>query len=431
MLKRLFGYDSSVTTVRRELVAGVTTFLAMSYILAINPIFLAEAGMDAGAVFTATALAAAITTLIAAFYTKLPIALASGMGLNTFFAYTLVLGMGYSWQQALTAVLIEGIVFILLTLLNIRERIALIIPKSLQASIGIGVGFLLVFIGLRNSGIIVSDEVDFLKLGSFTPETALAIISAFLCSVFLIFKVRGGLLLGILLTALIAFVSGLVKLPGDLRIVSMPVSIEPVFCKFDFSQIFTVDMIVAILLLIFMDIFDTMGTLMASITRIVKPDVNGRIPGVKRAMLTDACGTTIGAILGTSTVTTFLECTAGIADGGRSGLTAFSTGIMFLIAIFFAPLFMMIPPSIITGALVIVGLLIIGDMNGLPSNNIRESIPAIITIVMMIMSSSIAEGISAGVVSYTMLNLVTGGAKELPIALYLITALLLLRYYFI
>ncbi|MFI3240046.1 MAG: NCS2 family permease [Bacteroidales bacterium] len=431
MLKRLFGYDPKVTSVRRELLAGLTTFLAMSYILAVNPAMLADAGMDWGAVFTATALAAAISTLLVAVYVKLPLAQAPGMGLNAFFAYTLVIGMGYSWQQALAAVFIEGVIFILLTVFNVREKVMNAIPTTIQKTVGIGIGFLIAIIGLESAGIIVASESTFIAMGELTTAVLIALGGIVLSGILLTLRVKGALFLGIIITTIVSLICGVVAIPEGFAIFSMPHSIEPTLFKFDFSQIFTLDMVIAILLLLFMDMFDTIGTLVATLNKLSKPNEEGKFPRVKQAMLSDAVGTTVGSILGTSTVTTFLESTVGIAEGGRSGLTALSTALFFLLALFLAPLFMLIPAVAITGALVSVGVMMVGDIKVLSNDDFSEVMPGFLTIIMMIATSSIAEGISAGVVSYVLIKACSGRYKELSLPIYIIAALMIARYFVI
>lgn len=431
MLKRLFGYDPKVTSIRRELLAGLTTFMAMSYILAVNPAMLADAGMDWGAVFTATALAAAISTLLVAVYVKLPLAQAPGMGLNAFFAYTLVIAMGYTWQQALAAVLIEGVIFIFLTIFNVREKVMNAIPNIIQKTVGIGIGFLIAIIGLESSGIIVASESTFIAMGELTTPVLIALAGIIISGILLTMRVKGALFIGIIITTIISLIFGVVVVPESFSVVSMPYSIEPTFFKFDFSQIFTIDMIIAILLLLFMDMFDTIGTLVATLNKIAKPNAKGRLPRVKQAMLSDAVGTTVGSMLGTSTVTTFLESTVGIAEGGRSGLTALSTAIFFILALFLAPLFMLIPSVAITGALVAVGVMMVGDIKVLSNDDFSEVMPGFLTIIMMIATSSIAEGISAGVVSYVLIKACSGRFKELSLPIYIIAALMIARYFVI
>ena len=326
MLKKLFGFDERVTTVRTEVMAGITTFLTMAYILAVNPNILSTTGMDKGALFTTTVLASAVTTLLMAFYAKLPFGLAPGMGLNAFFAYTVCLGLGYSWQFALTAVLIEGLIFILLTVTNLREKIVDCLPMTLKHAISAGIGLFIAFLGLQNAGIIVKNDATLVGLGNITTGPALlGIIGLVLTSVLLVKRVKGALLIGILLTTVLGIPLGITHFNG---VVSTPPSIEPIFCQFEWHNIFTKEMVVVVFTFLFVDLFDTIGTLVGVTTKAGMVTKDGKIPHLKQAFMVDAIGTTMGAALGTSTVTTFVESAAGVGEGGRSGLTAFVTASM-------------------------------------------------------------------------------------------------------
>ena len=343
MLQKIFGFNKQTMNLRTEIIAGITTFLTMSYILAVNPAMLSTTGMDKGAIFTATALAAAIATLLLAWMAKLPFAQAPGMGLNAFFAFTLVQGMGYSWETALAAMFVEGLIFILITLLNVREIILNSIPVNLRHAISAGIGMFIAFIGLKNAGIIESNPSTFVALGHFTPISLLAIFGILLSAVLLIKKVKGALFYSILLCTIVGIPLGVTDIPENFIPVSMPHSIAPTFCKFDFEGFFTLDMAIIIFTLLFMNIFDTLGTLVGLATKTGIMDKNGHIPHVKEAMMSDAIGTTISSMLGSSTVTTYVESASGIAEGGRSGVTSLITGLLFILALFFAPVFLLIP----------------------------------------------------------------------------------------
>ena len=332
MLEKLFGFDRNVTRVRTEILAGITTFLTMAYILAVNPNILSATGMDKGALFTTTVVASAFATLLMAFYAKLPFGLAPGMGLNAFFAYTVCLTMGYTWQFALTAVLIEGIIFILLTVTNLREKIVDAIPVTLKNAIGAGIGLFISFIGLQNAGIIVNNDATLISMGNITSGPALlGMIGLVVTSLLLVKGVRGALLFGILITTLIGIPMGITKFDG---IFSTPPSIGPIFWQFEWHNIFTKEMIVVVFTFLFVDMFDTIGTLVGVTTKAGMMDKNGKIPHLKQAFMVDAIGTTAGAMLGTSTITTFVESASGVGEGGRSGLTSFVVAVCFLLSLF-------------------------------------------------------------------------------------------------
>ena len=341
MLKKLLGFDPQTMALRTEIIAGITTFLTMSYILAVNPSILATTGMDKGAVFTATALASALATLLLAFMAKLPFAQAPSMALNAFFAFTLVQGMGYSWQTAMTAMFVEGVIFILITFLNVREVILNSIPMNLRFAISAGIGMFIAFVGLKNAGIIVPNPATFVMFGPFTPVSILAMVGILLSGILVLRKVKGALFYSILICTLIGIPLGVTEIPDGFLPVSIPHSMVPTFCQFDFNEFFTLDMAIVIFTLLFMNIFDTVGTLvgLASKTGIMEED--GQIPHVKEAMMSDAIGTTVGSMMGSSTITTYVESASGIAEGGRSGFTSLVTGVLFLLALFFAPLFLL------------------------------------------------------------------------------------------
>ena len=429
MFEKYFKLKENGTNVRTEVIAGITTFLTMAYILAVNPGILSATGMDANALFTTTALAAVVGTLVMALWAKLPFALAPGMGLNAFFAFSVVLGMGYSWQFALTAVLIEGIIFILLTIFNIREAIVDAIPKSIQTAISAGIGLFIAFIGLQNAGIIVNNDATLVHLGDITSGSALlALIGLVITSVLIIKKVKGDLLIGIIVTALIGIPMGITQLKG---FASLPPSIEPIFFKFDFSQVFTFDMMIVVFTFLFVDIFDTLGTLVGVSRKANMLDKDGKVPNVKKAFMADAIGTTVGSMLGTSTVTTYVESAAGVSEGGRTGLTSLVTALCFVAALFFAPLFIAIPGAATAPALILVGLFMLSPFKELDLSDYSESIPAFITILAMPLAYSIAEGITLGALSYVLINMLAGNFKKLSIPMYILAVLFVLKYIFI
>lgn len=393
MQQKLFGLNPKETTVRTEIMAGITTFLTMAYILAVNPNILSETGMDKGALFTTTVLISGFVTILMGLYAKLPFALAPGMGLNAFFAYTVCMILGYSWQFALTAVFIEGLLFILLTVTNLRERIVDSLPDTIKNAISAGIGLYIAFIGLQNAGIVTNSDATLVNLGDITQGPALlGIIGIVLTSVLLVRKVKGALLIGILATTLIGIPMGVTHFNG---VFSTPPSIEPIFCKFEWYKIFTADMVLIVFTLLFVDLFDTIGTLIGVATKagMVK---NGRIPRLKQAFLVDAVGTTAGAVMGTSTVTTFVESASGVNEGGRSGLTAFTAGVCFLLSLFFAPFFLSIPAAATAPVLVLVGLMMMTSVLKIDFNNYLDSIPAFICIIFMPLAYSISDGIVLG-----------------------------------
>ena len=428
MLQKLFGFDPTKSTIKTEIMAGITTFLSMAYILAVNPDILSATGMDKGAVFTTTVVISAIITMLMGLYAKLPFALAPGMGLNAFFAYSVCLIMGYSWQFALTAVFLEGLIFILLTLTNIREKIVGIIPMTLKNAISVGIGLFITFIGLKSANIIINDDATLVRLGDITSGPALlGVIGIVITSILLVKKVKGGLLLGILITTVIGIPMGITQLNG---VVSPPPSIEPIFFKFEWDQIFTTDMAIVVFTFLFVDLFNTIGTLIGVSTRagIMK---NGKIPRVKQAFLVDAVGTTAGAVMGTSTVTTFVESAAGVEEGGRSGLTAFVTGICFFLAVFFAPFFLSVPASATAPVLVPVGLMMMASVLEIDFNDFSESVPAFLCIVCMPLCYSISDGIILGHLCYVILNTLCGKWKKVTIGMYIIAILFILKLCFL
>ena len=427
MLKKLFGFDSAKTTIRTEIVAGITTFLTMSYILAVNPTMFGELdGMPVGSVFTSTALAAIVGCLAMAFIGKLPFGLAPGMGLNAFFVYSVCMGMGYSWQFALTAVLIEGIIFIVLTLTNLREAIVNAIPMSLRNAIGAGIGLFIAFIGLKSAGVVVADGATLVALGDVTSGSALLAFIGLVITGFMYSRnVPGAILLGIIITMVIGIPLGVTEFKG---IVSAPESIAPIFCQFEFSQIFSVDMLVVVFTFFFIDMFDTVGTLVGVCTKAKMLDENGNIHRVKQAFMADSIATTFGAMLGTSTTTTYVESAAGVAQGGRSGLTALVVGCCFVIAMFFSPLFLSIPSAATAPALIIVGLLMAEQIKNVNFDDFSESIPAFVCMIMMPLTYSISNGILIGMITYVLMNMICGKFKKLSPAMYILAALFILKY---
>ena len=430
MLKKLFGFDPAKTTVRTEMLAGITTFLTMSYILAVNPSMFSQLdGMSAGAVFTATALAAVVGSLAMALWAKLPFGLAPCMGLNAFFVFTVCMGMGYSWQFALTAVFIEGLIFIVLTLTNLREAIVNAIPASLKNAIGAGIGLFIAFIGLQNAGIIANNDATLVSLGEITGGSPLlGLIGLVITGVLVVKDVRGGLLIGILLTTLIGIPMGITNYQG---LVSAPHSLSDIFCKFEWDHIFTLDMVVVVFTFLFIDMFDTIGTLVGVCTKANMLNPDGTIPRVKQAFMADAIATTVGACLGTSTTTTYVESASGVAQGGRTGLTAFVVACCFAISLFFSPIFLAIPSAATAPVLVIVGLFMLGPIKNIKLDDYAESIPAFITIVMMPLAYSISDGILLGMISYVVLNVLCGNFKRITPAMYVLAILFILKYIFI
>lgn len=426
MLRKLFGFNPKETTVKTEIMAGITTFLTMAYILAVNPNILGDAGMDKGAVFTTTILISAAATVLMGLYAKLPFALAPGMGLNAFFAYSICMIMGYSWQFALTAVFLEGILFILLTVSNIREKIVDLIPVTLKNSISVGIGIYIAFIGLSGAGVIVNNDATLVSIGDLTQGSALVCIIGLLISAIMLIKnVKGALLIGIIATTLIGIPFGITNITG---VLSTPPSIEPILCKFEWSNIFTGEMFVVVFTLLFVDLFDTIGTVIGVTTRAGMIDRNGKIPHLKEAFMVDAVATTAGAIMGTSTVTTYVESASGVEQGGRSGLTAFVCGICFLSAMFFAPLFLSIPSAATAPVLVLVGVMMMASVVNIDFRDYTEAVPAFICIVMMPLCYSISDGIVLGMLSYVLLNLLGGNYKKLTIGMYILSAFFLLKF---
>ena len=425
-MNKLFGFDPTQTTIRKEIVAGITTFLTMSYILAVNPSMFSELDMPGGAVFTSTALAAIIGCLAMAFYGKLPFGLAPGMGLNAFFVYSVCLGMGYTWQFALTAILLEGFVFILLTVTNVREAIVNAIPLSLRNAIGAGIGLFIAFIGLESAGVVVANDSTLVTLGDITGGSALLALIGLVITGFMFMRnTPGAILIGILVTMLIGIPMGVTEFKG---VVSHPESIAPIFCQFELDQIFTLDMVVVVFTFLFIDMFDTVGTLVGVCTKANLVDDKGNIKRIKQAFMADAIATTAGALLGASTTTTYVESAAGVAQGGRSGLTALAVAGCFAVAMFFSPLFLSIPAAATAPALIIVGLLMLESIVKIPFDDFTESLPAFICVIMMPMTYSISNGILLGMIAYVLMNVVSGNYKKITPAMYILAVLFMLKF---
>lgn len=426
----ILGFNPEKHSVRTEFIAGVTTFLTMSYILAVNPDILAAAGMDKGAVFTATALSSAVATLLIAFLAKLPFAQAPSMGINAFFAFTLVQGMGYSWQTALAAVFVEGIVFILLTAFNIREKIVNCIPYNLRYAISAGIGMFIAFIGLKNAGIIVAHPATLVALGPFTPIFLLAILGIILSAALVVRKVRGALFYSIAICTIVGIPLGVTAIPEGFAPISSPQSLSPTFLQMDFAPLLSFDMAMTIFALVFMDIFNTIGTLIGAAAKTEMMDEKGNVKNIKQAMMADAIGTSLGAILGTSTVTTYVESGSGIAEGGRTGLTALVTGSLFLLALFLSPLFLLVPGAATTGALVMVGVFMLGSISMIDLSDLSETFPVFITLLTMVLTYSIAEGMALGMLAFVFVKLLSGQYRSISLPLYILAVLFILRYAF-
>ena len=426
MLEKLFGFNPKETTIRTEIMAGVTTFLTMAYILAVNPSILGETGMDKGALFTTTVLMSALPTIFMALYAKLPLALAPGMGLNAFFAYTVCLIMGYSWQFALTAVFLEGLVFLLLTVTNLREKIVDVIPPALKTAISAGIGLYIAFIGLKNAEVIVDNPATLVSLGKLTSGSGLlGIIGIAITSVLLVRNVKGALLIGILATTLIGIPMGITQLNGFF---SVPPTIEPIFLKFEWSQVCTAEMATIVFTLLFVDLFDCIGTVIGVTTRANMIDADGKIPGLKKVFMVDSVSTAAGAMMGTSTVAVYVESAAGVNEGGRTGLTSFTTGCCFLLALFFAPFFLAIPAAATAPVLVLVGLMMMSNIWKVDFFDYKESIPAFICMIFMPLAYSISDGILLGHLAYVIINFFSGNRKSLTPGMYVLAVIFVLKF---
>ena len=429
VLQKLFGFDPSKHSVKTELMAGLTSFLTMAYILAVNPsIFspLAEQGMDTSAVFTATIIASVVGTLVMAFYAKLPFGLAPGMGLNAFFVYTVCLKMGYSWQFALTAILIEGIIFIILSVTKVREMIVNAIPLQMKLAISVGIGLFIVFLGLMNADIVVRDPATLLTLGDLTSGKALlACIGLFIIAALLLYKVKGALLIGIFITALIGIPLGITNLDG---VVSMPPDVSSLCFQFEWDKIFSLDMVLVVITFLFIDLFDTLGSVIGVMSSAGLIQKDGTIPGINKALMADAIATTAGACVGASTTTTYVESATGVGEGGRTGLTAFSIALCFAFSLFFAPLFLAIPEAATAPVLILVGLMMFTNVTQMDLKDYTKSIPCFITLFMMPMAASISEGILLGIIAYVGINVMARKWQSLNITIVILAIIFIVRY---
>ncbi len=460
MLEKFFKLEENNTDIRTEVLAGITTFMTMAYILAVNPSILAVAGMDQGAVFTATALASLIGTLLMAFLANYPFALAPGMGLNAYFAYTVVLGMGYKWEVALTAVFVEGIIFIILSLTNVREAIFNAIPLNLKAAVSVGIGLFIAFIGLQNANIVVSGAtlVELFSLDGYNLANGtvasfqdvgitvlLAIAGVLITGILVIKNIKGNILWGILITWLLGIICQLAGiyvpnpelgfyglLPDFSNGLSVP-SIMPVFGKLQFDGIFSLNFVIVIFAFLFVDMFDTIGTLIGVASKADMLDQDGKLPRIKGALMADAVATTAGAVLGTTTTTTFVESASGVTEGGKTGLTSVTTAVLFGLALFLSPIFLAIPSFATAPALIVVGFYMLTNVVNINFSDISEALPCYICIAAMPFFYSISEGISMGVISYVALNLLTGRTKEkkISILMYVLAVLFILKYIFL
>ena len=456
-LDKIFHLKENHTDVKTEVMAGITTFMTMAYILAVNPNILSASGMDRGAVFTATALSAFIATCLMALLSNYPFVLAPGMGLNAYFTYTVVLGMGYTWQQALAAVFAEGIIFILLSLTNVREAIFNSIPMNLKHAVSVGIGLFIAFIGLQNAKIVVGNDSTLVSIFSFKSSVAegtfssqgitvlLALIGVLVTAILLAKNVKGGILWGILITWILGIICQLTHLyvpnadlgyysllPDFSNGISVP-SMMPTFMKMDFSIVFSLDFVVIMFAFLFVDMFDTLGTLIGVASKADMLDKDGKLPKIKGALLSDAVGTTVGAVCGTSTVTTFVESASGVAEGGRTGLTSLVAGVLFALSLLLSPIFLAIPSFATAPALIVVGYLMLTSVTKIDFSDMTEAIPCFIAIIAMPFMYSISEGISMGVISYVVINLITGKAKEkkISVLMYVLAILFVLKYIFI
>ena len=425
LLTPLFGFDPKLHNVRTELLAGLTTFLTMAYMLALVPNILSATGMDKGALFTTVIISSVFATLIMAFYAKLPFVLGPGIGLSSFFAYTVCITLGYTWQFALTAVFLEGLIFIILTVSNLREKIVRAIPDTIQKAIGAGIGLFIAFLGLQNSEIVVNHDATLVTLGNITEGPGLlGLIGLIITSVLLVYKVQGGLLIGIVATTLIGIPLGVTSFNG---VFDTPPSIEPIFMQFNFEQIFTKDMAIVVFTFLFIDMFDTIGTLVGvSMKAGLMKD--GKMTKMKKAFMADALGTTTGAMLGSCTITTFVESSSGVGVGGRTGLTSFTAAMCFLLSLFLAPFFLAVPGAATAPVLILVGLMMLSAVKDIDFEDYTEAIPAFICILLMPTTYSISEGIVLGVISYVLIHLVCGKHKSVPFATILLAIIFVLKY---
>lgn len=428
-LQKTFGLNPAKHSARTEIIAGITTFLTMAYILAVNPsIFsaLESQGMPTNAVFTATALAAIVGCLVMSIYAKKPFGLAPGMGLNAFFVYTVCLAMGHPWQMALTAIFLEGILFILLTVTNVRKLIVDAIPVTMKRAIGAGIGLYIAFIGLKSAGIIVNSEATSVALGSFSePAVILSIIGFLITSVLVILNVKGGMLLGIIATTLIGIPMGVTNFNG---VMSTPPSIAPIFCQFEWGQILSWDMVAIVFTFLFIDMFDTIGTVVGVSVKSGMVDKDGNVDGINKVLMADAVATVAGAVFGTSTTTTYIESASGVSEGGRTGLTSFTIAVCFAIALMFSPLFLAIPGAATGPVLFIVGVMMASPVRDIDWSDYSEAIPAFVTMLLMPLAYSISDGIMLGMITYTLLNALAGKLKKVSVMMWILAVLFILRY---
>ena len=453
-MEKFFELKERGTNVKTEIIAGITTFMTVAYILPVNTTILSATGMDSGSIFTATALASAFATILMATYANMPFVLSAGMGLNAYMSYTVVIGMGYTWQQALAAIFVEGLIFIFLSLTNVREAVFNAIPSSLKIAVSVGIGLFISFIGLQNAHIVVAGPTlvtlysfkHSIEGGMFQSEgitVLLALIGLLVTSFLLIKNVKGSVLFGIIITWALGMIcqatglyvpnpdKGFFNLFPD-GIISMPASIEPTFMQVDFSSIFSFEFFTILCAFLMVDFFDTLGTVVGCATKANLLDKDGKLPRIKQVLLTDAIGTTAGSLLGTSTITTFVESSAGIAEGGKTGLTALTAGCLFLAALFFSPVFLAIPAFATAPALIIVGFLMMQQVAKINwTDDSLTAIPAYITIFSMAFMYSISEGICFGVISYTILHVFAGKGKDVTPLMYILTILFILKYTFL
>jgi len=434
ILKLLFGFDFKKHNIKTEVIAGITTFLTMAYILAVNPNIFADLGnilgqdkgMPIDAVFTATALAAIIGNLVMSIYAKKPFGLAPGMGLNAFFVYTVCIGMGYSWQFALTAILIEGVIFIILSITKVRDYIVNAFPMVLKNAIGVGVGLYIAFIGLRNAGIIVSSESTSVTLGKYNdPSVLLAIIGFIITCALVVRKIKGSMLIGILITTIIGIPMGITNYTG---VAATPPSVEPIFMQFEFHNVLSIDMLIVVFTFLFIDMFDTMGTVVGVSVKAGMVDKNGKVDGLSKIFMADAVATTLGACCGTSTTTTYIESSAGVAEGGRTGLTSFVIAVCFALSLLFSPLFLAIPNAATGPVLAIVGVMMCSSVRDINWNDYSDAIPAFFTMFLMPLAYSISDGIMIGLIIFVLVNFIAGHMKKLNVALIILAILFIVHY---
>ncbi len=427
--KNYFEFEKHGTNFRKEILAGATTFVTMVYVLALAPGMLSQTGMDKGAVFTATAVGAFLGSTIMGFLAKLPVALAPGVGLLAFFTYTVCITLGYSWQFALTAVFIEGIIFAIMSILNIREIIFNAIPASLKLAISVGIGLFITFIGLQNSGLVVDNPATLVTLGNLHDHHAIVtMIGLVITSLMLIWRIPAAILLGIILSTIVGIFLGITNLPQN-GIFSSPPSISPIFCQFEWNNIFTFDMLFLLITFLFVDVFDTIGSLIGITSKANLMGKDGKLPHIKEALLSDSLATIAGAVLGTSTITAYVESASGVSAGGKTGFTAFVVGLLFLLALFLSPFFLIIPSASTAAALILVGLFMMAPILEIDFHDYTEAVPAFLTIVLIPLTYSIANGIAVGFISYVLLNLLSGKHRHLSVAMYVLTIIFALKLF--